>query len=79
MRRQDGKAAERQAGTVRPGNKSRGPISIFGPIFKVEDRSEDPDLRIADVSRYSITSFIIVYHMLCMCIHMYIHIYIYIL
>ena len=29
---------------------SRGPISIFGPIFKVEDRSEDPDLRIAEGS-----------------------------
>ena len=28
----------------------RGPISIFGPIFKVEDRSEDPDLRIAERS-----------------------------
>ena len=24
----------------------RGPFSIFGPIFKVEHRSEDPDLRI---------------------------------
>ena len=33
-----------------PGNQftfpNRGPISIFGPIFKVEDRAEDPDLRI---------------------------------
>ena len=29
---------------------SRGPISIFGPIFKVGSRSEDPDLRIAEGS-----------------------------
>ena len=29
---------------------NRGPISIFGPIFKVEDRSEDPDLRVAEGS-----------------------------
>ena len=27
---------------------SRGPISIFGPIFKVEDQSKDPDLRISE-------------------------------
>ena len=27
---------------------SRGPISIFGPIFKVEDRAEDGDLRRAE-------------------------------
>ena len=27
---------------------SRGPNSIFGPIFKVEDRAEDPNLRIAE-------------------------------
>ena len=32
----------------RAGN--REPISIFGPIFKVEDRSEDPDLRITERS-----------------------------
>ena len=29
---------------------SRRPTSIFGPIFQVEDRSEDPDLRIAEGS-----------------------------
>ena len=29
---------------------SRWPISIFGPIFKVQDRSKDPDLRIAEGS-----------------------------
>ena len=27
--------------------RSRGPILILGPISKVEDRSKDPDLRIA--------------------------------
>ena len=32
------------------GLPSRGSISIFGPIFKVKDRSEHPDLRIAERS-----------------------------
>ena len=35
--------ALRQPASLHP---NRGPISIFGPTFKVEDRSEDPDLRI---------------------------------
>ena len=29
---------------------SRGPISIFGPIFKVEARSEDPNIRLAEMT-----------------------------
>ena len=29
---------------------SRGPISIFAPIFKVNDRFEDLDLRVAERS-----------------------------
>ena len=47
--RRDGGAARDRAG--RDADKSsRGPISIFGPIFEVEDRSENPDLRIAERS-----------------------------
>ena len=40
----------RQGDARRSAGASRGPISIFGPIFKVENRSEGPDLWLAERS-----------------------------
>ena len=45
-----GRTERRRIGSPRIRLASRGTISIFGPIFKVEDRSEDPNLRIAEKS-----------------------------